>query len=105
MRREVVEVVTPGLVGDPRGLEAGSEVAVVGHPARWIGGEDPGLRDCGARRLDRVIFARPVSISKTPPCAWICSFRRLVLSRPLGGDRDPAILRVATARRASPSRV
>jgi DNA mismatch repair protein MutS len=34
VRREVVEVVTPGLVGDPSGLDAGSEVAVAAIAVR-----------------------------------------------------------------------
>jgi DNA mismatch repair protein MutS len=40
VRREVIEVVTPGLVGDPEGLEASSEVAVA---ALWAGADGAGL--------------------------------------------------------------
>ncbi|HEY8494160.1 MAG TPA: DNA mismatch repair protein MutS [Myxococcota bacterium] len=39
VRREVVEVVTPGLVGDPEGLEAAREVALVALDLAAPGGE------------------------------------------------------------------
>ena len=67
VRREVVEVVTPGLVGDPEGIEAAQEVALVAI-APGEGGEEIGIAALDATTGD--FRATRVRASEGGECAF-----------------------------------
>ena len=69
VRREVVEVVTPGLVGDPEGLEGVREVAVVAISPRHDG--EVGIAALDATTGDfRATRVRADEASELPALAW-----------------------------------
>ncbi len=65
VRREVVEVVTPGLVGDPAGLEAAREVALVAISPPWDGSIGIAALDAttGDFRVTRLVADAGTSLS------------------------------------------
>ena len=76
VKREVVEVVTPGLVGDPSGLEAGSEVAVVSVVA-GISGQPWGLAVLDASTGDFRATAIAGSATEEIPELLLDELRRI----------------------------
>ena len=68
VRRDVVEVITPGLVGDPEGLDARREVSLAA--LQWSGGDEAGLAALDASTGSFSATACSADAGELPGARW-----------------------------------
>src|SRR5690606_972477 len=96
VRREVVEVLTPGLVGDPEGLDAAREVALVALDLGGAGGE-AGLAALDASTGCVRATAAPMAGADTLPASLLEELQRIAPREILVAEPPPPALKAQLA--------